>query len=438
MSLLPEFLVILAMLAINAVFAAYEMALATVSRARLAVLADRGRRGAIAAARMKDRMEASLAVIQVGITLVGAIAAATGGAGTEEFLSPLLSRTLGISDSLAEALAITLFVIPLSIVTILFGELIPKVVAIRNKERICLLLAPAMLGLANAFHPVVTGLERLVKAVVNAGQKRLPPGEGSDEPETNLHELRAAAGLARSARLIGARQERIVLSASLLSVRPVREIMLPAPDITMIPETCSLMEAFERAHLDLHTRFPVCRKEGDPQSIIGYVNFKDIVTALKTNPTDPSLPGILRPIQRIEEGLSISEALESLMRDKTHIALVVSGARILGLVTLEDIIEEMLGEIEDEFDRLPSHVHPAGQGWIVGGGAPMDRVAAAVGVPWPGAPDGQRAPSLAAWAARALGRQPRGSEVFSADGLRVMVRKTRRNRVYEAQIGKVG
>jgi putative hemolysin len=144
MSLGFELVVIGMMLLFNAIFAAYEMALASVSRSRLSLLLYEKRRGAEAAVFMKDRLEASLAVVQVGITLAGAIAAATGGAGMEETLSPYLEKTWHVSERLADALAIAFLVVPLSCLTIVFAELVPKVFALRNKELVCLKLSPSM------------------------------------------------------------------------------------------------------------------------------------------------------------------------------------------------------------------------------------------------------------------------------------------------------
>jgi putative hemolysin len=133
-----EIVVMLAMVGINAVLAAYEIALASVTRSRLQVLMQEGRAGARSAWHMKNNLEGSLAVVQLGITLVGAIAAATGGVGAEEQLRPHVRAMLGISDGLAEAIAVACVVLPLTVLTIIFGELVPKLFALRNKEWVCL------------------------------------------------------------------------------------------------------------------------------------------------------------------------------------------------------------------------------------------------------------------------------------------------------------
>jgi putative hemolysin len=196
------------------------------------------------------------------------------------------------------------------------------------------------------------------------------------------------------------------------------------------------MDALVKAHLDMHTRFPVCMKENDPQSIEGYVNFKDIAAAMRVNPADPTIRGISRPIKKVKDDTPLSQLLEVMMQQKNHIVIVVSGkGTVLGMVTLEDIIEELVGEIEDEFDRLPTHVHTCGTScWIMGGGVPMNTVASTVGVEWPGTPGGGRVPTLAEWCAKQAGADLKGGEAVEADNLRVQPRKFRRKKVLEAMV----
>ena len=138
-----ELVVMACMIALNGVFAAYEIALASIGLARLDTLVQERRRGAAAAMRMKQGIEGSLAVVQLGITLVGAIAAATGGAGAEESIEPAMLE-FGFSAAMARFLAVAVIVLPLTVVTIIFGELVPKVFALGNREWVCLRLSPLM------------------------------------------------------------------------------------------------------------------------------------------------------------------------------------------------------------------------------------------------------------------------------------------------------
>src|SRR5437879_860531 len=455
MSYSYEILIIGAMLALNAVFAAFEMALASISQARLLVLVNHKKAGAASALALKERIGASLAVAQVGMTVTGAVAAATGGAGVQETITPRLQSLWQLSHGLAQGLAILGIVLPLSAFTIVFGELIPKVFAIENKEWVCLRLSPLMRVFAWAIWPVAHFLEWCVKSFLKLERVffRRKTEEMGDIP--GFHELAAATSLARTKQLLGDQEEKIVLSAAQLSRRRIQDIILPASEISMIPSGLSLTEALLRTHLDLHTRFPICSEDNNPQTVEGYITFKDLVTALKMHATTPTVKGIARPIKRLLGEAPISQVLEQMMREKLHIALVVSKEdKVLGLVTLEDIIEELVGDIEDEEDSLPSHMHPTSGGWLMGGGVPMNAVSSRLGVPWRAAfaksptrhsrfGDGAASADkpettlrLADWCVSTLGRSLKKGETLQAEGLQVTVRKLRRRKLAEAFVSK--
>lgn len=432
MTIIFQLFLILLMLFFTGIFAAYEMSLASISLARVHGLVARKVKGADDAHFMKSNMEASLAVVQLGISLVTSIAAATGGLGISDMLSPVLVDKWNLPRAGADVLALLFFVLPLSAVTTIFAELVPKMIAFNNRERVFLQFSPAMRKLFLLMYPVVRLFERIVKWIIEKTGQGRSARNADDAP--GLHELQAAAALARTARLIGSHQEKILIAAAQLSSRQVREIALPLRDVSMISAGSSLSQALVRAHMDMHTRFPVLEKDGDPQTVMGYVNFKDIISALKLNPDDPSVRGIIRPIKAVSGDTSISHALELMIREKLHIMLV-SGkdGRLLAMVALEDIIEELVGEIEDEFDRLPAHIHPFAGGWIAGGGVPMAEVARQAGAAYHGGVEGK----LADWCAAHGLDESKGGEAVEADGLRVIARKFRRKKVSEAAVALV-
>lgn len=434
-----ELAVMVGMIAFNSVFAAYEIALASVSPARLKVLAGENRRGAASAAYMKENVEASLSAVQLGITLFGAVAAATGGAGAEESFAPWFQSEFGVSKGLAEFLAVTAIVVPLTAVTIVAGELVPKVFALRNNEWVCLRLSPAMKWFTFSVWPIVWLFETLVSAITDWGERRFRGAAGEVKTEAaELQDLRAVATLARTSRLIGAREEGIIHGAAKLSARPVRDIMIPAAGISMLDANASLADALTAAHLEMHTRFPVTTRAGDPQAIVGYANFKDIVAVLRLSPADPSLRGLTRPILSFPDTDSIAQCLEHLLRGNAHIALVRdAGGAVTGLVTLEDVVEELLGDIGDEYDKLPDHLVPSGPSWVAGGGVRLDRLREKTGLDLAADPPPGRAETLADWAAAHLGREPRGGDVVARGGIRVAVRKVRRHRLLEAQVARL-
>lgn len=432
-----ELLVMLTMILVNSIFAAYEIALASITLSRLQRLAADSRRGATDAAMMKENMEGSLAVIQLGITLVAAIAAAVGGAGAEETIAPMLIKSFSISSASAEVLALILLIVPLTIVTIIFGELVPKVFALRNSESVCLVLSPPMRLFSASVWPAVWMFETIVTAITSWGESRLRERGGMHRKEMiELQDLRASAALARATRLIGSRQEDIILGAAEMQTRPVSEIMLPAEHISTLAANASLADNLITAHLDMHTRFPVVAVAGDPQSIVGYVNVKDLIATLRNNPGEASMRSIIRRIPDLRATQPILECLERLMQAHTHIA-IVKGAddRVVGLVSLEDIIEELIGDIQDEYDRLPGHVAETGDGWTVGGGVSMERLNRIIGLRLTSENRDPR--TIGEWAAEQMGREIRGGDTFVAGGVRVVVRKVRRQQLQEAFLAPV-
>lgn len=433
---LVVWLIILCMVALNALFAAYEIALASVTVGRLKVLADEQRRGSKAALWMKQNMEASLAVVQLGITLVGAIAAATGGAGVDESFSPFLQLRFGMSPRLAHFLSLTLFVVPLSAVTIVIGELVPKVFALKHKEWVCLRLSPEMLLLSKIVYPAVWLLEASSTTLLEWSERHWRPHLDAHKAEVaELQELRAVASLARTSRLIGAREEKIILGAARLSTRTIAEIMIPIDEIVTLDLDQSMAESLVIAHTDMHTRFPVCEKAGDLQSICGYVNFKDIVSELRLAPDLPSLRGIVRTLPELSTDFTLSTGLETMIREHTHIALVRNRMkRIAGMVTLEDIMEELVGDILDEFDRAPAHLAYGGLGWVVGGGVTLDRLEQAAGMRFHREALGPEVRTVNDLIRHKLKRPVKGGDIVKSDGLRFLVRKVRRQHVMEAQV----
>jgi putative hemolysin len=430
-----ELAVMLLMILVNSVFAAYEIALASISLARLDTLEREHRRGAASAKRMKDGMEASLAVVQLGITLVGVIAAATGGAGAMETISPVF-RDIGFSPGWSQFLSVTAVTIPLTIITIIVGELVPKVFALRHKQWVCLRLSPVMEWFAFSVWPAVWFLEKSTRLITRLGERRWRPGGESGQPvDQALQELQAIAALARTSRLIGIREERIIVNAARIAHTPVRTAMLPAPHITMLNVDNSMADSLVTAHGDMHTRFPVTSRSGDPQGIIGYVNFKDIVSSLRFSRNEPSLRGILRPIISVQGETTIAMCLERLIHEHQHIAIVRDGqGNILGMITLEDLLEELTGEIHDEFDRLPGHITPSGSDWVAGGGTTLAHLREVTGLDLTVTESRAPITTLNEWMLYKLGRPAHGGDIVRDKQVTALVRKVRRHLVQEVHL----
>lgn len=426
-----EILIVLAMLAVNATFAAFELALASVRPAQLQLAVDARRHGARAAIAMRQQMDASLAVVQLGITLAGAIAAATGGAGVEESLAPWFEARLGVSESWAEFLALSAFVLPLAAFTIVFGELVPKLLALRDPVRICIRLAPTMRVFSAAVRPLVRLLTGAVGLVLKA-----PPEGSARAAAAGLAELRAQIRLLGSSREIGGDEERLLLAASQLSRTPAREIVVPVESIATLPLDVSPEEALVLAMPELHTRFPVTRTRGAIDDIVGYVNFKELVAAAHAAPAGDgiatTLGAIVRTLPSFRGDLPLGAALRAMVPARIHVALVHDdGDRLIGMMTLEDVFEELVGEIEDELDLVPDLVERRDDGWMVGGGARIDRIRKVMGQARFAA-DVDGTTTVDAFLRGDPPRRRRPGDTLAVGPWTLVVRKIRRQRVTEA------
>jgi putative hemolysin len=385
---------------------------------------------------MKNRMEGSLAVVQLGITLVGAIAAAAGGANIDERFAPVLQQRLGVSETIADVLALICFVVPLSAVTIVIGELIPKVFALKNAELVCVWLSPLMWAFALVVYPAVVLFEWLTKTFLRMIDMILP--RRKEEHGAGLYELRAQVNMLRASQVIGMQEERIILQASRLSAMKVKDIMMPDDDIVMVVADAPLSENLVVAHMDLHTRFPVTVRKADPQAIIGYVTFKDMVLLAKTHPGNPIIREIVRQIISLPAEMTLSEALRRMTLEHNHLALVRDGEGVVvGMITQEDIFEELVGDIQDEFDRLPRHISPAGHQLVVGGGVQLSQLRDVLHRP----ELGDELPAnktLNDWLNHGREEPLKGGDMVVVDRIWAQVRKVRRRRITEALLDPLG
>jgi len=194
----------------------------------------------------------------------------------------------------------------------------------------------------------------------------------------------------------------------------------------------SLAEALIEAHIHHHTRFPLSKGE-DRNEIIGYVNFKDIVSALQLNPKDPSLKGICRPVLSVEQNESVSSLLNRLIKTYQHIAIVKDlKGKVCGVVTLEDVIESIVGEISDEYDLLPDYFYQIAENrYVVGGGIAMSRLTSEFCRVL-----SEESMNLDEWVRARLGRAPRSEDIIEYEDIVFNVRKVRRSSLYEAIVFK--
>ncbi len=318
-----ELLIVVICLILNALLAAIEMAFVASSSVTLRDQAKKGTSKANKLLEMKNNPERILSVIQVGITLVGAIAAAVGGAGAEGDLTPYLKNHFELSQDTAKTISLCLIVIPLTYFSVVFGELLPKAIALRNPIKLAYRSLTFLRLADKCFGPLVSLLETNTKFLLRLLKIRTDHLGGSDDPE-KIANYAIAIGIDR----------RIT----------VKEVMIPMDQVISIHGEMKIEEVAKVITDSGHTRLPVWQ-EGQ---IIGALNSKDFNVIMQS--CLPNWAMIIRDAVFIDENVEILDAFKKLQKNRQHMGIVTRLDVPIGIATMEDILEEFLGEIYDEDD----------------------------------------------------------------------------------------
>jgi putative hemolysin len=396
-------------LGISALCSLLEATLLSFSPGQVAELSQRRPKLGIVWQSFKKSIEQPISVILICNTAAHTIGATIAGAQFEELFGTQW---------------IVVFSLVFTFLMLQFTEILPKTIGVRYNKRIAPMVALPLAFLVIVFKPVVWLVQLINLPFERKGDK--------DSPEATQSEITALAGMARLSKLIGTHQERIITGAWRLSHLAVREVMIPVDQVVFLSAELSLMDAILAAHMEAHTRFPIIEGK-DNNKILGYVNFKEMIYRARTNPNDHSLRGIIRPVRFVNPDEPAAALLRLFIDQHEHMAIVRdTDGKTLGLITLEDVVEELVGELEDEFDRLPRMFHHlSGDTWMVGGGMPVkelqDRLQVQLSDPYG---------TVSAWLLRRFGRIPRVNEVYREAGLDFTVRRIRRGNIFECSITK--
>jgi putative hemolysin len=363
-----DMVIIVVLVLLNAVFVAAEIALVTVRRTRVDQLVEEGRRGARRVRELSANPGRFLAVIQLGITFIGFLAAAFAGQSLTVGLQDLLASVPAIAPY-AAVLALVAITALLSFFTIVFGELVPKTLALSNPEAYAIGLAGVVDVVGRVLRPIVWALER-----VTDGVNRLLGVRDVDRDAISTEELKLLVERGGEQGILEAEEEQMIHAVIELGDRRVHEVMVPRISITGLPVTAGLPEAIDRIVDGGHSRLPVYEETVD--EIVGILYAKDLLQFLKNGAQPvPSLRALLRTPVFVPESMSIDDLLHELQRRKVHIAIVLDEyGGTAGLVTIEDLIEEIVGEIQDEYDidEEPMVVRLSDDEARVDGRAPVD------------------------------------------------------------------
>lgn len=364
----------------------------------------------------KDKIEEPISVILILNTAAHTIGATVAGA---QF-SQMISQAVGAAHT---DVYLTLFSIVFTFLMLQYTEILPKTIGVAYNTTVAYYMTRPMQLLIWAFRPIVGFLHFM--------NKPFEPKDREDEADT-LDEITALVRLASFTKLIDKNQERIFKETTRLTERTAREVMIPVNQITFISTSQDIPHAIIAAHMDPHTRFPL-REGDDSDKILGYVNFKELVASATMNRNVRSVEDIARTVHFVDENETLSDVLKLFVNIHAHIAIVRDAAgKTLGMITMEDIVEELVGELEDEFDLLPQSFNRlTGKAFVLGGGVATKKVFDELGVDWPVDDD---TPTISSWMLKQFGKLPHPGDQFDYNGWNFIARRIRRGQVFEVTI----
>ncbi len=408
---------------IGSMFAAAEIALVSLRESQVRALSTRGRRGE-AVARLAEDPNRFLAAVQVGVTLAGFLSASFGGATLSGELAPTLVD-LGVPTGPSDVVALVLVTIAISYVSLVLGELAPKRLALQRAEGFALSLGPTIDRVAKVSRPVIWLLSVSTDIVVRltGGDPKAQREQMSDE------ELRE---LVNTHETLGEEERRIVEDVFAAGDRQIREVMIPRTEVDFIDASTPVFKAARDALHQPHSRYPVTR--GSADDVIGFVHVRDLL--------GPELSGrsvrvgeLARQALVLPWTRPILAALADMRREGMHLAIVADEyGGTAGIVTMEDLVEELIGDIKDEYDtdEAETTVHHGGD-VEVDGLLNLDDFEDETGVELPEGPY----ETVAGFLMARLGRLPQVGDWVDFDERRLTVREIDGRRVGRVLVAAV-
>jgi len=359
---LPRLIAIAVLLLLNGFFVAAEFSLVRSRRTRLESMARTGDWKARITLRASGNLARVYSASQLGVTLaslaLGALAESSlGGWLTDKlgFLPFALDLSVRVGIAATIALAIVTFF------HVVFGELAPRGAALSHPEEVACWLTPPLLGFAWLVSPFTNLLNRSSQVVLRAfGQKAVNPEENVHSPE----ELRMLIEQSQEGGVLQAQDADILEGVFEFSEKNAREVMTPRTEIDALPIEATLDETIALVEESGRSRYPVFEETID--NIVGIILAKDLIPVLRSPPAEFSLRAIVRPVHVVPGSREVEEVLSDFKRLKEHLAIVLDEyGGTAGLVTMEDLLEEIVGEILDEYDEAPEHPEREGADLVI-------------------------------------------------------------------------
>jgi putative hemolysin len=422
-----DILIILLLILINGFFVGAEIAFVSVRRTRLDELAEAGDRRAKRAQVLMRDPGRFLAVIQVAITFLGALASAVAAVSIVTVVAEPLRGITFLADQ-ADTIALLLVTFIVSVVSIVLGELIPKGFALANPDRIALTVSGPITLFAKIVSPLVAVLVALTKLISK------PFGiDPTRTPELSAAEIRLIVEQGSQQGVLEAEEEQMISAVMSLSDSKLHEVMVPRIDIVAIDQDASFDDAVTLVLTEGHSRTPLYKESVD--HIVGILYAKDLLRIIAAGGPRPRLRDIMRPALFVPESQAVDDLLNELQRRRVHMAIVLDEyGGTAGLVTIEDLLEEIVGEIQDEFDEEePMKVIVREGEAILDGRADIDQMGELVN-PALELEDDEEYDTVGGFVYHRIGRVPVVGDTVAVDPFKITVIKVTGRRVGKVRV----
>ena len=348
-SLILQFIIIIVLTGINAFFSSAEMAIVSINRNKLKILVEEGNKKAIMLENLMKEPSKFLSTIQVGITLASFFASASAATGLSQYLSIYLGK---LKIPYSSHISMILITFLLSYITLVFGELIPKRIALRSSEKTALASVGIIVMVSKIFSPFVKFLTFSTNVILTV----LKMKEDNIEEKVSKEELRSLVEVGREHGIINEVEKEMIENIIEFDEKVAREIMIPRTKVFLIDKNISVDELFEKKEVEVYSRIPVYEDEAD--NIVGILFMKDLmIEAYRKGFQNVKLTEIMQEAYFVPETKNVNELFNEMQAEKKHIAILIDEyGGFSGIVTLEDLIEEVMGNIADEFDADDSSI----------------------------------------------------------------------------------
>lgn len=424
-NIFPQLFLVLLLTIVNAFFAMSEMAVLTANKTKIDIAAKNGNKKAKLVQFLNENQTNFLSTIQVGITLAGFFSSATASVGLSELLGNFLDK---YNIPYSNTISIVLITILLSFFTLIFGELFPKKIALAFPEKLAMMVAKPINIIRILTKPFVKFLSGTCDLLAKiTGLNRI-----LNDEKISKEEIISVVDTGVEDGILDTEKQKMILSVLKFSNLSAKDIMTPRINVYMLSVDCNLETAIEEIFANKYSRIPIYQDNKD--NIIGIINIKDLTEAIiKKGIENIKLSDIMRTALFNRDLIKINKLFEQMKITKNHISVLVNEfGETSGIVTMEDIVEEILGSINDEYDDEINISQLSDKEYLIIGSTPIQEINRELGTSFD--ENNPNYDTIAGLIMSELNCVPKGKEIIIFNDIRLIVEKVEQHRITKVRL----